>query len=178
MARRRDRLPRHPQIRCGMGALRPIRPTRLCGFRSAICVLLTYEMRFNTLQLMCGDAPSRPPSLPVRLELLYSRCGLDVQETTATGNRKKKKRTALNQIGTRVRVNELDVTLFRIGAILFATQEACQHMGGPLSLGDIEVRVLDQHHLVTRQPECSTAPHSCCPSPGAGRRWICMSCVP
>lgn len=77
---------------------------------------------------------------------MHSRRGLCVQEITATGNRKKKKRTALNQIGTRVRVNEMDVTLFRLGAILFATQEACQHMGGPLSLGDIEVRALD--HLV------------------------------
>jgi nitrite reductase/ring-hydroxylating ferredoxin subunit len=72
------------------------------------------------------------------------RCPHD-QETTATGNRKKKKRTALNQIGTRVRVNEIEVTLFRMGSIVFATQEACQHMGGPLSLGDIEVRARSAH---------------------------------
>jgi hypothetical protein len=78
-------------------------------------------------------APHRPA------HWLSSLSPAGTQELTADGNRKKKKRTPLNQIGARVRVNELEVTLFRVGGILFAAQEACKHMGGPLSLGDIEV---------------------------------------
>lgn len=144
-----------------MGALHQIQRTRLCGFQSVIYVRLIYEMQSSTRQLTCASALAHTRArggggaehalLLVARSLTWAhltshRRYLRDQETTATGNRKKKKRTALNQIGTRIRVNEMEVTLFRMGSIVFATQEACKHMGGPLSLGDIEVR-LDLHTL-------------------------------
>lgn len=148
MAHRSGRLPRRPPILCDTGALLPTQRIRLYGFRSGTCVQLIYATPSRIRQNTCGNAlaPQRILVL-TRAHAPAHVCNLNCnprlsrnQETTASGNRKKKKRTALNQIGTQVRVNEMDVTLFRMGAILFATQEACQHMGGPLSLGDIEVR--------------------------------------
>lgn len=42
-------------------------------------------------------------------------------------------------MGRTLEVNGHRVSIFRIGSLLLATEEACAHMGGSMSLGDIEV---------------------------------------
>ena len=45
-------------------------------------------------------------------------------------------------MGRTLEVNGHKISIFRIGTLLLATAEACAHMGGPMSLGDIEVRTV------------------------------------
>ena len=43
-------------------------------------------------------------------------------------------------MGRTLEVNGHRVSIFKVGSLLLATEEACAHMGGAMSLGDIEVR--------------------------------------
>ncbi|XP_078670312.1 3-phenylpropionate/cinnamic acid dioxygenase ferredoxin subunit-like [Branchiostoma floridae x Branchiostoma belcheri] len=53
-------------------------------------------------------------------------------------SRPKLKRRESAPSGSLVHINEEKIALFRHGETVYAIQERCPHMGGPLHLGDIE----------------------------------------
>ena len=63
---------------------------------------------------------------------LYDWKGDGMQPLNCGGNGKKA------QTGSMVVCNEKKIALFRYGSVVFAIDERCPHMGGPLHLGNLE----------------------------------------
>lgn len=77
--------------------------------------------------------------LPIRADDIRDAMAHPVSyETDISGARRRVKRRAADQLGRVTVVNGHKVSIFRVGSLFLATEEACAHMGGHMSLGDIE----------------------------------------
>lgn len=94
---------------------------------------------------MSHEAVSKAPDEP---SYLFFRTGVRASDLvdssqfppqfqyTVTG--KVRKRGSHGQLGTLVRVNEVDISIFRFRKLLYAIENKCSHAGGSLCSGDIE----------------------------------------
>lgn len=57
---------------------------------------------------------------------------------TVTGKVRKKVNSKSTAVGRKLELNGKEIALFRYADRIYAVEEACPHMGGPLHLGDIE----------------------------------------
>ena len=78
---------------------------------------------------------------------------------TVTGATRRKNRT--EPLGTEVRVNDTDITLFRWGKVVHAVQSRCPHQGAKLSGGDFELEDIEDLSAVMGQSRACvlTCPH-------------------
>ncbi|RDD39164.1 Rieske domain-containing protein [Trichoplax sp. H2] len=86
--------------------------------------------------------------IAVQLSDLPDCSNMQIDMTTDLHRSESLKKLEKKSFGTRVRVNCVTIALFRFGTTVYAIEDACPHLGGPLHLGDIENLISEDQRLV------------------------------